>query len=272
MARLILMQRLVTAGVAPAEAARWAQRSPLSAYSVSARSVSAYSLPALQPALSPVPAPRSGARGGQALTLRDADPVAWSLGRAALRLDALGARDIVTGTVGERGVAGAWNDVLRPVLVAVGARAASGTDLVEVEHILSGCISAVFASVPRPSCDTPVRLLLSCADEEQHSLPIEALAAALAQRGIPTRVLGARVPPGAVRATVRRTGPAAVLLWAHTPATADPKQLDELVTGRGRPTLVVAAGPGWEPDALPPDVAVPESLLAAADLLAAAAG
>jgi hypothetical protein len=229
-------------------------------------------VPALQPALSPVPSPRSGARGGQTLTLRDADPVARGLGRAALRLDALGARDIVTGTVGERGVVGAWNDVLRPVLVAVGERAASGTDLVEVEHILSGCISAVFASVPRPSCDTPVRLLLSCADEEQHSLPIEALAAALAQRGVPTRVLGARVPPGAVRATVRRTGPAAVLLWAHTPATADPKQLDELVTGRGRPTLVVAAGPGWNPDALPPDVAVPESLLAAADLLAAAAG
>ena len=31
MARLILMQQLVTAGVAPAEAARWARRSPLPA-------------------------------------------------------------------------------------------------------------------------------------------------------------------------------------------------------------------------------------------------
>src|SRR5262249_28563149 len=51
-----------------------------------------------------------------------------------------------------------------------------------------------------------------------------------------------------------------------------PEQLDDLVTGRGRPTLVVAAGPGWDPDALLPDVAVPESLLAAAGLLAAAVG
>jgi hypothetical protein len=253
MARLILMQQLVTAGVAAARAARWARRSPLPESSVR-------------------PVADGGAPGGgYALALGDTDPAARGLGRAALRLDVLGVRDLVAHAIDERGVAGAWNEVLRPVLVAVGDRAAGTREMVEVEHILSGCVSAVFASLPRPPRDSPVRLLLACTDEEQHSLPIEALAAALATDGIPSRVLGARVPPGALRATIRRTGPVAVLLWAHAPATADPRQLDELLTGRGRPALVAVAGPGWAPDTLPPGVAVPTSLAEAVELLAAAA-
>jgi hypothetical protein len=129
----------------------------------------------------------------------------------------------------------------------------------------------VFASLPRPPRDCPVRLLLACADEEQHSLPIEALAAALAVRGIPARVLGARVPPSALRATVRRTGPIAVLLWAHARATADPARLEDLLSGRGRPAVVAAGGPGWDPATVPPGVIVPATLLDAVELFTAAA-
>jgi len=259
MARLILMQQLVTAGVAPAEAARWARRSPLSS-------------PSLGELASP-PEPlgtRDG--GGHALALGDAGPAARGLGRAALRLDTLGMRDLIADAIDERGVIGAWDEVLRPVLVAVGERAAGSTELVEVEHILSGCISAVFAALPRPPRNTPVRLLLACTDEEQHSLPIEALAAALSSMyDIPARVLGARVPPSALRAAVRRTGPVAVLLWSHARATANLRQVEETLAGRGRPAVVAAAGPGWDRDDLPPGVAVPTSLSEAVDLFSAAA-
>lgn len=274
MTRLLLMQQLVTAGVAPAEAARWARRSPLPESAVSDTSLSA---PAASPATeSAVPAedlPEDSARrgGGYALALGDAGPAARGLGRAALRLDVLGVRDLIAGAVEERGVIDAWNDVLRPVLVAVGERAGSTGELVEVEHILSGCISAVFGALPRPPRDSPVRLLFACADEEQHSLPIEALAAALAVRGYPTRVLGARVPPNALRATVRRTGPVAVLVWAHMPETANPAQLEDLLSGRGRPPLVAAGGPGWDPETLPSGVVAPASLQDAVELFAAAA-
>jgi hypothetical protein len=274
MARLILMQQLVTAGVAPAEAARWARRSPLPVSSLESQSES---LSEARPESLSVPAPPPeppGARdgGGHALALGDAGPAARGLGRAALRLDALGIRDLVADAIDERGVIGAWDDVLCPVLVAVGERAAASTELVEVEHILSGCVSAVFAALPGPPRHSPVRLLLSCADEEQHSLPIEALAAALSSvHAIPARVLGARVPPSALRAAVRRTGPVAVLLWSHAPATANLTQLDELLAGRGRPAVVAAAGPGWDPDDLPAGVVTPTSLTEAVDLLAAAA-
>lgn len=270
MARLILMQQLVTAGVAPAEAARWARRSPLSSPSPS--SSGELVSPPPEELVSP-PEPL-GARdgGGHALALGDAGPAARGLGRAALRLDTLGIRDLIADAIDERGVIGAWDDVLRPVLVAVGERAAESTELVEVEHLLSGCISAVFATLPRPPRHTPVRLLLACTDEEQHSLPIEALAAALSSMyDIPARVLGARVPPSALRAAVRRTGPVAVLLWSHARATANPRQLEETLAGRGRPAVVAAAGPGWDRDDFPPGVAVPTSLSEAVDLLSAAA-
>jgi hypothetical protein len=113
-----------------------------------------------------------------------------------------------------------------------------------------------------------VRILLACADEEQHSLPIEALAAALAAAGTPCRSLGARVPVGALLAAVRRTGPRAVLVWSHDRSTADPHQLTVLGADGHRPALVAAAGPGWDTVDLPTDVRRPDSLSAAVGLLA----
>jgi hypothetical protein len=259
MARLVLMQELVSAGVTPAEAARWARQAPVPA-------------PDEEPEAGAGPesaTARDG--GGYALALGDADPAARGLGRTAMRLDVLGARQMIGELIAARGVVQAWGEVLSPVLAAIGERASTTGKLVEVEHLLSGCISAAFAALPRPSRGVPVRLLLACADEEQHSLPIEALSAALAVRGIPARTLGARVPPGALRATIRRTGPTAVLLWSQMPHTGDPAQLKELVAGRGRPALIAAGGPGWNRDSMPTGVVMPTSLAEAVSLFAAAA-
>jgi methanogenic corrinoid protein MtbC1 len=272
-ARLILMQQLVTAGVAPSEAARWARRSPLSESSpVPGSAGPGPQLPtATETGERPdLPGTTRGG-GGYALALGDAEKAARGLGRAALRLDVLGVRDLVASAIAERGVVHAWDQVLRPVLRAVGDRAAAAQEMVEVEHILSGCISAVFASLPRPPHDTPVRLLLACADEEQHSLPIEALGAALSMRGTPSRLLGARVPPKALRATIRRTGPVAVMIWAQMRSTADPTQLVDLLTGHGRPALVAPAGPGWDRETLPAGVVVPADLAEAVSIFGAAA-
>jgi hypothetical protein len=60
---------------------------------------------------------------------------------------------------------------------------------------------------------------------EQHSLPLYALAAALAELQVETRMLGARTPPQALADAVSRTGPAAVFVWSQTAATGDPAQL-----------------------------------------------
>jgi DNA-binding transcriptional MerR regulator len=230
--RLELMQRLIVSGVAPGDAARWARRRA-----------------------SPPATDRLAAADASATA-----PAVRGLSRAALRLDASAVRQGIAEAVRDLGVVAAWDGILRPVLVAIGHRYATTGALVEVEHLVSGCISAVLGAVPRPPTGVPARILLACADDEQHSLPIEALAAALAARGVPARSLGARVPPAALRAAVRRTGPAAVLVWSHQPSTADPQQLENVLAERARPLVLAAAGPGWDRSSTPSGVVFPDTL------------
>jgi hypothetical protein len=187
-----------------------------------------------------------------------------------MRLDAESVRLIATDAVRHLGVVGAWDSVLRPVLAAIGERHGRTGGLVEVEHLVSAVTSDVFGAVPRPHGNGRGRVLLACTDEEQHSLPIEALAAALAQAHVMCRLLGARVPLPALRAAVRRTGPAAVLLWSHSPRTAAPEQLKALSGDRTRPLLLAACGPGWDYAAMPPGVETPKTLSEAVELLRAA--
>ncbi|MDQ7906333.1 MerR family transcriptional regulator [Phytohabitans sp. ZYX-F-186] len=218
--------------------------------------------------LESVERPRTGsalsarAGGGNTIPVGGAGPEARGLARAAMRLDVATMSSVITRMIGARGVVHTWDHLLRPVLAGVGERHAAGGGLVEVEHLLSRTISETFAAVPRPAGAPTPRTLLASADEEQHTLPVEALAAALAERGHRSLMLGARVPPGALAAVVGRVGPTVVVLWSQAPATAAAGQLNGL---RGTP-LVVAAGPGWPRDGLPPSAARPASLGEALDL------
>jgi hypothetical protein len=269
-ARLELMQRLTADGVAAGVAARW----------VRTRNIATALTPRL-PANGAHPANRNGSAdaarngasrdgGGHNLPLGPASPAARGLGRAAMRLDAESVRQIASDAVRHLGVVRAWDSVLRPVLAAIGERHGRTGGLIEVEHLVSAITSDVLGAVPRPTGNGRGRVLLACTDDEQHSLPIEALSAALAQAHVMCRTLGARVPMPALRAAVRRTGPAAVLLWSHNPRTADPEQLSALSGDRTRPLLLAAAGPGWNPQTLPSGVATPRTLREAVELLRAA--
>lgn len=267
LARLEIMQRLTAEGVTPAEAARWARLAP----------------DALLQDADKVPAPkvpkagrrhtsRARAGGGFTIPLGRASPAARGLARAAVRLDSASMREILERAVEADGVVSTWDNVLRPVLVGIGTRHTVTRRLIDAEHLLSRTSSEVLGAVPRPaSTIAGTRILLACADEEQHSLPLEALAAALAQAGVACRMLGARVPPAALVESVRRTGPAVVVLWSHAAETADVNQLRGLVTARGRPLLVLAGGPGWDPESLPSEVVTPASLGDAMSLAMAAA-
>jgi DNA-binding transcriptional MerR regulator len=275
-ARLELMQRLTADGVPSGEAARWVRTRNI-ATALTPRAPGNGHVPALRngnghPGHPGHEGARNGARdgGGHNLPLGPASPAARGLGRAAMRLDAESVRQIATDAVRHLGVIGAWDSVLRPVLAAIGERHSRTGGLIEVEHLVSGVASNVFGAVARPHGNGRGRVLLACTDEEQHSLPLEALSAALAQANVLCRLLGARVPLPALRAAVRRTGPAAVLLWSHHRRTADPEQLAALSGDRTRPLLLAAAGPGWDLATLPPGVATPRSLREAVDLLRAA--
>ncbi|KKK05211.1 MerR family transcriptional regulator [Micromonospora sp. HK10] len=253
LARLEVMRRLTAEGVAPAEAARWARQAPPGTPA---------DLAALRPGL------RDG--GGTTIPVGRAGPVARGLARAAMRLDSAA----ITGTLGRSlatsGVVGTWDGLIRPVLAGIGERHAATAGLIEVEHLMSRCVSESLAAAARAHpVAVPARILLACADEEQHTLPLEALAAALAEVGVGYRMLGARVPVPALLEAVSRTGPAAVVLWSHTRATADPHQLTALLAAPRRPLLVLAAGPGWRDDTLPGGVVRPVDLTEAISLATA---
>ncbi len=218
-----------------------------------------------------VRAPDAPARdgGGRAIGVGRSHPAARGLARAALRLDAAAITELLGEQVARTGVVRTWEDIVAPVLRGIGARYAATGALVEVEHLLSACAAAALAAVPRPDSAGPPRVLLGCADEELHSLPIEALAAGLAQAGLAVRQLGARVPPRALREAVRRTGPAAVALWAHADRYAVPAQLLDLTELPDPPALLIAAGPGWDAVRLPRSVHRPRTLSEAVAILAA---
>ncbi|MEV6342213.1 MerR family transcriptional regulator [Actinoplanes sp. NPDC051851] len=264
MDRLQVMQRLTAQGVAPAEAAAWARGAPSGRVS------------------SPDPAPGQG--GGQVIALGQADASARGLARAAMRLDAPAMRGLLGTAVADRGVVGAWTEVIMPVLIGIGERYAATGRFIEVEHLLSRTVTEALAAVPVAGSDwngpssgvfgglgsSPL-VLLAAADEEQHTLPLEALGAALAEAGVPSRLFGARLPPEALLDAVDRTGPAVVVVWSQLPATGAVDQLTRLRAVPRPPVVVAAAGPGWPPDDLPPGVTRLSSLPEAARLVTTAA-
>ncbi|WBB78122.1 MerR family transcriptional regulator [Micromonospora sp. WMMD882] len=250
LARLEIMRRLTAEGVTPAEAARWARQSPTEV---------------LPPPRRGAPGVRDG--GGATIPVGRAGPAARGLARAAMRLDQAAVCRVIEDSIAASGVVATWDGLLRPVLVGIGERHAATSGLIDVEHLVSRCVSETFAAVTRRNAATgPARVLLSCADEEQHTLPLEALAAALAEAEVGYRMLGARVPVAALVEAVVRTAPAVVVVWAQIRSTAEPAQLAALLAVPRRPLLVLAAGPGWRDDALPAGVVRPTSLAEAVSL------
>jgi DNA-binding transcriptional MerR regulator len=249
-ARLELMRRLVNTGIPPADAARAALQADVSA-------AAATSLTTAEPTATPelditdvdplfVERPSGGAGGGNVIPLPDGSPAVRGLARAAMSLDSIACTEIVRDTIERRGVVWTWDELVVPVLVGVGRRWESTGTGVEVEHLLSESIIAALTGVVSRlrSPVNPRPVLLACAPGDMHSLPLFAVSAALSERQIGARVLGARVPSDALVAAVRRTGPSAVLVWAYTESTGTPEALTDLPALRPAPA-VIAAGPGW---------------------------
>jgi DNA-binding transcriptional MerR regulator len=208
----------------------------------------------------------AGRDGGEpTVSAGRASAAARGLARAASRLDQSAMRTALDEAIATHGVVTTWDSVVCPVLRRVGERHVRTRTMVEVEHLLSRSVSEALTTIRRPTGDPTV--LLSCTDDEQHGLPLEALAAALAETGRPSRLLGPRVPADALLAAVRRTGPRSVVLWSHTPATADVRQLEQLLRHRPAPIMLAAAGPGWRTTALPPAVHIPHNLTEALRLI-----
>jgi DNA-binding transcriptional MerR regulator len=189
---------------------------------------------------------------------------------AALRLDADRLVTLLHRAVGELGVVGAWDTVVRPAMVWLGERWQSSDGCIAAEHVLSDCASAVFTSLARMSPATSTRpVLLVCAPGDEHVLPLHALAAALTERRVRNCVIGPSTPVTVTAEAIRRLSPSAVLVWSQLEQTADPASIT------GRPAIraghrVAAAGPGWDHIQLPARVSNPQSITEALAFLASA--
>ena len=253
--RLEYMQKLILRGVAPADAARAAITAPVAAVPAVPRGdggaaggdavagpasdaaaggqATAVLVPGQAEArpganghdtgmypgegpLAPRPGPGHGS-GGQRLALPGASAAARGLARAALALDERRISETIRAALVRDGSVRTWEELLVPVLSGLGTRFEHTGTCVEPEHLLSVVVIAEFS---RRTADLPGRVqhravLLASAEDERHSLPLHALAAALAERGIDSRVLGPDLPYFALAAAVRRTGPGVVFLWSQ---------------------------------------------------------
>lgn len=180
---------------------------------------------------------------------------ARGLARAVLAMDSPAVTDLVIDSVRRQGVVASWESLLAPALRAVGRRWARLGTGIEVEHLLTECVLTALRSRAAEFGGEPLNaapVLLACAAEEQHSLPLYAIAAALAERQVGSRVLGARVPVEALIAAVRRVAPSAVFVWSQLAETAG-MELEPFTAGP-RPTRLVVGGLGWDPARVPTGV------------------
>lgn len=262
------MCRLTARGIPPAEAARAAKAAsrpdPAAPAPDTGRPAAANDTPDAVPPHPegtsepwPTPVPLPAPTHGSPLPLGTIRPETRGLARASVRLDAPAVQASLNAFLQEHGVVTAWEEMMMPTLYAVGRKWESGGDrYVEVEHMLSWLISTTLRSVPlllpcpRPPREAPPTLL-ACLPDEQHTLPLEALEAALRVRGAAVRILGGAVPTEALTAAVRRTGPEAVVLWSQTRSTASLPLAQHIadthwgMRGARRGPAVLLAGPGW---------------------------
>jgi DNA-binding transcriptional MerR regulator len=161
-----------------------------------------------------------------------------------------------------RGVCRGWVDVVVPFLVAVGNEWQAGLIGIEAEHLASECVSTELRHRVRhlwheQAVNAPV-LLASAADDE-HALPLLALAAALAERKIGVRLLGARTPSLALVSAVRQVSPKVVFLWSSLAATGRAPDLSG-VDGQSSPMMLLG-GPGWGAGVDAPSSTVPTEIV-----------
>jgi len=252
-ARLELMRDALLHGATPAAAASYALSTPL---------------PIPDAAETPLQT-RQGDRSEPPLP--DAGWHARGLARAATALDADAVRRLLNESITALGAQATWDVAVRPVLVAIAQRWADTGTGIEIEHLLSNCVTGVFSALAAATSTTTTRpVLLAGMAGDQHQLPIVVLSATLAQRGVTCRSLGPDLPADALVAAIRRTAPAALLLWSQLSDTADPDLLTALP--RTRPGFrIFVGGPGWAGVPTGPRIVWLSSLQEATDAITAVA-
>ncbi|MGK8464137.1 MerR family transcriptional regulator [Nocardia cyriacigeorgica] len=169
---------------------------------------------------------------------------------AAFGMDARAMAELLGAHLRAHGVIDTWELLCRPAFAQIVERQLSGEGCVDVEHLLSWSVTAALHSyLPPTAAAHPRSAVLACTSGETHVLPLEALRAALAERGAGVWMLGANVPTAALADTLARTDRApAVVLWSQQESTA---LISAIRAGEDAGARVFVGGPGWESAILP---------------------
>ena len=177
---------------------------------------------------------------------------------ALFALEELAAARLIERHLGHYGVLRTWDLLIRPAFAEIASHQAGGERCIDVEHLLSWTVMSCLQRIPMAPIDTVETAILACAENDSHTLALEAVRAALSERGHAAVMLGAAVPTEAIiDAIKRRAKPITVLLWAQTERTADVAAVRAIRKAR---TPVLVAGPGWDSVRLPVAVAYLHSL------------
>lgn len=187
--------------------------------------------------------PRSAARAAID-SVRPARGDAPGLLTAAFDLDVVTVGLLLDRHLRHFGVIDTWEGLVLPAFKVIDDHQAHGDRCIDVEHALSWAVSRSMHRSPIPPRGTSASIILACTPGETHTLALEALRAALAERGYAALMLGADVPRAALVDAVNRiAGSVTAVLWSQTPDTADVETVD----AAGVHAEVLVAGPGWEP-------------------------
>jgi DNA-binding transcriptional MerR regulator len=217
--KLMLMRRLISAGVAPADAAVQAK--------VAKGSVKLEKI---------------------VREFEVREDVVAGINKALQAFDIAFVEETLRSELDEHGVEEAWHEIIVPTLISIGESWRETGQGIEIEHAFSETLKKVFRE-RSTACEAPINghpVILAAVGEEQHSLPLHALEAALCELGIKTHFLGARTPFEAIAATVTRLAPPALFLWALLPENAKTDIYRQLPMIRPAPRIVLG-GPGWDP-------------------------
>lgn len=188
----------------------------------------------------------TSARSAARLAMESVMPIRGdvdSLLSAAFGLDLVALGQVLESHMRHFGVLDTWDLIVRPAFAAIVARQDAGDGCIDVEHALSWAVSRALHRAPLAPLDTSTSVILACTSRETHALPLEALRAALAERGHGALTLGADVPMSALTDAIARVRSAVtVMLWSQTADTAD----REMVRAAAADAEVLLGGPGWE--------------------------
>ncbi|MGW0178870.1 MerR family transcriptional regulator [Nocardia sp. NPDC003345] len=172
-----------------------------------------------------------------------------SLVASAFRLDYRAASAQLSAHIETFGVVDTWERLCRPVFADIVARQDSGEGCIDVEHLLSWCITSALHRATPPAAPRTRPVVLACTSGETHALPLEVLRAALAEREVGAQMLGADVPTHALTDTLARLPAAAdLVLWSHHESTA---LTSSVRAGTEAGARVFVGGPGWDAVILP---------------------